>query len=223
MKSTARVLLLALADLLAACGGGSTVAAPPTLGPRASDTPVAASTQLISPTAIAAPSATSLPTAGIPPTAMISSATSQAAAANLLISYHKSGGIAGINETLSVYADGTIELRDKRGTTSTQASPNDIQALQKLLVSPEFAALQAPMRPPGADQFIYELTVAGRAQPIVTVDGVDNPPVAARGDQRAGAAEEAGQIALGSDRRGQLAERPISPTNNLFLARPRLT
>src|SRR3954471_10332823 len=152
MQSTARILLLALAYVLVACGVGSTVAAPPTLGASASATPAAAPTQLLSSTAIAAPSATLLPTAAIPPTVTISIATSQAGAANLLISYHKSGGSAGVNETLSVYADGTVELRDKRGTTSTnKADPGAIQALQKLLASPEFAALQLPMRPPGAD------------------------------------------------------------------------
>ena len=34
-----------------------------------------------------------------------------------------------------------------------------------------------PRHPPAADQFIYELTVAGRSQPIVTTDGVENPQV----------------------------------------------
>jgi hypothetical protein len=167
MQSTARVLLLALAYLLAACGSAGTVAAPPTLGPIALDTPVARPTQPAHPTSAAA-----APTNSIPPTA-----TSQAGAANLLISYHKSGGFAGVDETLTVYDDGRIELRDKRGSTSSQAAPSDIQALQKLLTSPEFTALQLPVWPPGADQFVYELTVPGRAQPIVTVDGADNPPV----------------------------------------------
>jgi hypothetical protein len=166
MQSTARVLLLALAYLLAACGGGSTGSAPPTLAPIANDTPQVAPTQPASPTVAAAPSA------DIPPVA-----ATQAGTANLLISYHKSGGIAGVNETLTVYADGAIELRDKRGAISTQADPSDIEALHKLLVSPEFATLQSPMQPPGADQFIYELTVSGRAKSIVTVDGADNPAV----------------------------------------------
>jgi hypothetical protein len=58
-----------------------------------------------------------------------------------------------------------------------QADPSEIQALHKLLVSPEFAGLQLPVQSPGADQFIYELTVPGRAKPIVTMDGADNPPV----------------------------------------------
>lgn len=179
IRSTARVLLLALAYLLAACGSAGTVAAPPTLGAVARATPMPAPTQPAPPTATAAAPTVSIPpTVAIPPTAMISStAISQASAANLLISYHKSGGIAGVSETLTVYADGTIERRDKRGNSTSKADPSDIQALQKLLDSPEFAALQVPRQSPVADQFIYELTVAGRAKPIVTADGVDNPPV----------------------------------------------
>ncbi len=176
MQSTACVLL-ALAYLLAACGSGGTVA-PPTLGPIASDPPPAAPTQPAPPTAaVAAPTATLPPTAAIPSTAAIPIATTQAGAANLLISYNKSGGIAGVNETIDVYADGTIELRDERSSSTTKADPSDIQALQKVLASPEFAALQVSKWPPVADQFVYELTVAGRAQPIVTADGADNPPV----------------------------------------------
>jgi hypothetical protein len=97
--------------------------------------------------------------------------------AAFLISYHKSGGIAGVDEPLTVYADGTIELLTKDAAITVQADPSAIQALQKLLADPEFAALQVPMQPPGADQFIYELTVPGRRKPIVVADGADNPPV----------------------------------------------
>jgi len=179
MQSTARGLLLALAYLLAACGSGGVGAAPPTLGPVASATPVAAPTQSAPPTAAAA-----APTASIPPTAIPTPTTSitptttnQPDAANLLISYHKTGGLAGVNEMLTVYTDGTIELRNRKGTINTQAAPSDIQALQKLLASPEFATLHVPGWPPGADQFFYELTVAGRVQPIVTTDSAENPPV----------------------------------------------
>jgi hypothetical protein len=165
----ARIMLLALAYVLAACGAGGSVAAPPTPQPLASDTPLVAPTQPPVPTAAA--SAAPLPTsAGV-------SATSQASAANILVSYHKTGGIAGVDETTNVYADGTIELRDRRGVSSAKAEPSAIEALQKLLDSPEFAALQLPRQPPAADQFIYELTVSGRRQPIVATDGADTPQV----------------------------------------------
>ncbi|SRR6266508_957491 len=163
---TTRGLLLALAYLLAACDRGATGSVPPTLGPIVRDTPIAVPTQPALPTAATAESAETPPIA-----------TTQAGAATLLISYHKSGGIAGVNETLTVYANGTVEIRDKSGTISTRADPSDIQALDQLLDSPAFAALQLPLQPPAPDQFIYELTVPDRAKPIVTVDGADNPPV----------------------------------------------
>ena len=76
-----------------------------------------------------------------------------------------------------MFADGTIELRSRGDTITAQANPSAIEALQKQLASPEFAALQLPMQQPAPDQFIYELTVPGRAKPIITIDGADNPPV----------------------------------------------
>jgi hypothetical protein len=172
MHPTTRVLLLALAYLLAACGGGSTGSVPPTISPIARDTPIVAPTQLSQPTATVA--ATS---PAIPPTAILPTATTQAAADAILISYHKSGGFAGVDETLTVYADGTTELLTQGNTITAHADPSAIAALQKLLDSPEFAALQVPMQPPGADQFSYELTLPGQAKPITVTDGADNPPV----------------------------------------------
>jgi hypothetical protein len=167
IQSAARVLLLALAYLLAACGGGTTGTASPTRGPIVRGTPVAVSTEPAPPTAaVAAPSAETAPIS-----------TTQVGVANLLISYHKSGGIAGVDETLTVYADGTIELRRKSGTITAQANPADVESLQALLLSPEFATLQLPVQPAAPDQFAYELTVPGRTKPIVAVDSADNPAV----------------------------------------------
>jgi hypothetical protein len=179
-------LLLALLWLLAACGTTTTGSIPPTPTPAVPATVAAAPTQPIQATAaapttgvstqpaqatIAAPT-TSAPTADTP-----TAATSQAAAATILISYHKSGGIAGINETFTIYTDGTTELRDKGGTARTQADPNAIAALQKLLASPELAALQMPVQPPVPDQFVYELTLPSQRKPLVVTDTADNPPI----------------------------------------------
>jgi hypothetical protein len=167
-QSIAQVaLLLALAFLPAACGGGSPGGGQPTLGTLVRDTPAPAPAQPELPSA--APAAPSVEIS--PP------ATTPTSAANVLIVYHKSGGIAGINETLTVYADGKLEQHSKIGDASAQADPADIQALQQLLASPEFAALELPQAPIMPDQFVYELTAPGRAQPIVTADGADKPPV----------------------------------------------
>jgi hypothetical protein len=162
-----RVPLLVLVMLLAACGGGPTGASQPTLGPSVRDTPGPAPTQPVLPT-----SAPARPTA-----ALSTQEPTQGGASDILIAYHKSGGIAGIDETLTVYADGAIELQTRGGATRAQAAPADIQALQTLLASPEFAALELGPPPIAPDQFVYELSVPGRRRPIVTADGADNPPV----------------------------------------------
>lgn len=187
IRSTTGLFAFAVAFLLAACGGAPTGAAPPTLVPLARDTPAAAPTQppqpsaapspAAAPTAAPAPTATSAPTAAAAPSAAPQPATAQAGPANILISYHKSGGIAGVDETLTVYADGALEVRNKNRAVRSQAAPGDIQALQKLLGSSEFAALQLPMQPPVPDQFVYELTIPGRGKPIVAPEGANNPPV----------------------------------------------
>jgi hypothetical protein len=160
-QSVSRVLLLALALLLAGCGG-ATSAGQPTPGALARDTPVPAPTQ-------PAPTA---PTAAVP-----TREPTQAGASSILIAYHKSGGIAGVDETLTVYDDGALELQTRGGATRGQADPAAIQELHELLGSPEFAALQLGPPPIAPDQFVYELRVPGRRQPIVTADGADNPPV----------------------------------------------
>jgi hypothetical protein len=186
IQSTAHALLLVLAYLLAACGVGTTGSAPPTLGPITSDTPIVAPTPPntppppVQPTAAAsAPTqpAQSTAAASAPSPTIQPAATSQVAADTVLISYHKSGGIAGVDETLTVYVDGTVELLTRDVASTMQADPIAIQALQKLLDSPEFAALQVPALPLGADYFIYELTLPGRKKPIIVADGVGTPPV----------------------------------------------
>ncbi|HEU5101378.1 MAG TPA: hypothetical protein VFU22_20285 [Roseiflexaceae bacterium] len=170
LQSLARALLVVLVFLPAACGGSTPSAAGPTAGPLVRDTPAPAPTQSAPPTS---PTDTPAPATAPPaPTA-----ANSAGPANLLISYNKSGGIAGVDETLTVYADGSIVLQDRAGEARAQAAASDIHALQTLLASPEFAALSPTRLPAAADQFVYELTVPGRAQPIVAADGADNPPV----------------------------------------------
>jgi hypothetical protein len=93
--------------------------------------------------------------------------------------YHKSGGIMGLDETLTVRADGTLMLQSRGGNTKTaQVQPSELDKLRELLASPEFAQLQAEYRAMGADLFTYDITVpSGRPGHVVTMDGVENPPV----------------------------------------------
>ncbi len=153
------LVVLALLLSLAACGGGAPATAP-TAAPA---TPQATA----APTAVSTPGATAAPTAAPLP------------ATGTLVVYHKSGGIMGINDTLTVAADGTLTLTSRKGGPSTtKVDQAALHRLVELLGSAEFAALPPRAEVPGADQFVYEISVAGRAQPtVLTMDGVQNPAV----------------------------------------------
>ena len=123
------------------------------------------------------PGSTSMPQ---PPTPVLSTGPTAAAAPNgVLIIYHKSGGIAGIDETMTVYEDGTIELTSRGGAPRrAKASPEEIDRLRQVLGSDDFARLEPSYPSVGADLITYTLIVpAGSGQrTIVTMDGAQRPP-----------------------------------------------
>jgi len=170
-----RLLTIAAIVLgLAACGGtpgGAT--GPTTTQPTAVGTPPTAPPEPTkAPRPAAEPTATKLaqPTSAPQPTSVGDSA---------LVIYHKSGGIMGLDETLTVHADGTLVLESRDGSTKTaQVQPKQLDKLRELIASPEFAQLQAQYRAMGADLFTYDITVpGGRPGHVVTMDGAENPSV----------------------------------------------
>jgi hypothetical protein len=184
--------LILSATLLVACGAASTGSAAPT-SPPAAPTQPAASTQ--PPEATAGPAAPSQPPIA-PPTAAPEPTTPPAAATppqpgkgdavpptgdlkGVLVIFKRSGGIAGVNETLTVYDDGRITVAGRRGESTAQVAPAELSELRRLLASPEFAALDARYPAVGADLFIYSITIptGGKPQTIVTMDGAKNPPI----------------------------------------------
>jgi len=155
---------------LAACGGG----APGAMQPSAPQ-PTAGSTRPTAPpepvpSAVEGPTAQPEPTGAPQPTSAGESA---------IVIYHKSGGIMGLDETLTIHADGTLELQSRGGSTKTaRIQPGQLDKLRELIASPEFAQLQAQYQAAGADLFTYDITVpGGRPGHVVTMDGVENPPV----------------------------------------------
>jgi hypothetical protein len=98
----------------------------------------------------------------------------------VLVIYRKSGGIAGIVETLTVRADGTLLLEARAGSQDqAQANPADLAQLQQLLASDAFARLQARYQAPGADLFTYDLILPSDRgkRMITTMDNADHPQV----------------------------------------------
>jgi hypothetical protein len=159
--------------LLAACGAspsGGTTDAQPTLPASSQFTPAAAPD---------AAEATQAPAPAQTPQPEPAEPTGQALGQAAVISLQKTGGIAGINETMMVYADGKVTVTGRGGAKEAQLATAELSPLQQLLSSPEFASVEGNYRAVGADLFTYRLTVAeGDTQrTIVTMDGAQHPAV----------------------------------------------
>lgn len=159
MRYIARIAVLAGALLLAACGG-----APGTGAPSASQ---------------ATPAPTSQPTPAAEPTARPTPVGVIIPASGTLLVYHKSGGIMGMDDTLTVRLDGALTLQTRQPQAkSAQIDPAELQPLLALLASPDLALLQPRYEAMGADLFTYEIRLGEQAQPlVVTMDGADAPAI----------------------------------------------
>jgi hypothetical protein len=163
--------MLVVALLLAACGAAATG------GGVAAPTQGAVTAAPAQPTQAPAPTQAAEPTAPAKPGQADQQSTPPKD--GVLVIFQKTGGIAGIDETMTVYADGRIELTNRKGVMKTaQVTSADLSKLQQALADPEFAKLKSRYMANGADMFIYTLTMPGAAkQTIITMDGAQNPPV----------------------------------------------
>jgi hypothetical protein len=175
------LLIVLSATLLAACGGS-----PAPTGSSAPTSP-AAPTQPVAPTqppeATAAPEATAVPEAtAAPATAAPTKGDTQAPNANaegVLVIFKRTGGIAGVNDVLTVYEDGRVTYVGRNAENTAQVAPEELAELRRLLATPEFAALDRRYSALGADLFSYSITTArdGKAQTVITMDGANNPQI----------------------------------------------
>jgi hypothetical protein len=184
MPSMIRFVAIGLMVLLAACGGQPSSGAPQPTQPAASQ-PTQPPEATAAPEATRPPEPTAAPQPAATPTVSVikvtPDATSQTTSglSDVLAILHVTGGIAGVDDMLTVYSDGRIELSDRGGKKAIRVAPGELATLQKLLSSPEFAALDAQYQAAVSDAFIYELKVPGGQQPrtVVTMDGAKSPPV----------------------------------------------
>jgi hypothetical protein len=85
----------------------------------------------------------------------------------------RSGGFAGIDEKLTVYADGTLQLERQGTTQTTTVDPAMVRKLQQTVKSPEWSKLPAKIGQPVPDAFTYAIEAGGKT--VTTYDGVDYP------------------------------------------------
>lgn len=124
--------------------------------------------------------ATALPIPTTPATAVSPIPTALPLAADVLLVYHKSGGIAGLDETLVVHQGGVVELTTRNGgTKSIQADEAMLQPLRRMLEQKDFGALAPLYQAVGADLFVYTITARdanGQAKTVTTMDSAQTPP-----------------------------------------------
>jgi hypothetical protein len=189
MPSILRFAAIGLIVLLTACGGQPTTSSVPQPTQPAAPTQPPEPTAAPRPTSPPEPTAAPRPTSPPEPTAtpevqvvkVTPKATSQVISSqgDVLAMLHVTGGIAGVDDMLTVYADGRIDRSDRGDKKGAQVATSELATLQKLLASPEFAALDAQYQAAVSDAFIYELTVpvGSQQRTIVTMDGAESPEV----------------------------------------------
>lgn len=98
---------------------------------------------------------------------------------DVLAIYHKSGGIAGIDETLIVYQGGVLELTTRGGAPkSLKMDGPMLQPLRRILEQKDFGELAPLYQAAGADLFSYTITARdanGNVKTVTTMDGAKPP------------------------------------------------
>jgi hypothetical protein len=94
-----------------------------------------------------------------------------------LVSYTRTGGVGGVDETLRIEPDGTATLRigePQNVSNSFELSANELERVQSLLDAADLDAMPADPQPTGcADCFVYTVEYGGHT---ITYDDASPPP-----------------------------------------------
>lgn len=98
--------------------------------------------------------------------------------APVLITYTRSGGIAGAHETLTVYEDGHLHFHSRgRDPLTHRIDQARIRHVESLIEAPEFFELEGPYGARGQDLITY--TIAAQtsrgSRTVVAMDAADQP------------------------------------------------
>jgi hypothetical protein len=100
---------------------------------------------------------------------------------DVLVVYEKSGGFAGLTETLVVHQGGLVELESRFGEPMRITVEHAvIQPIRRTLEQREFAELDSDYPAQGADLIAHTITardINGNVKTVTAVDGAEYPPV----------------------------------------------
>ena len=123
--------------------------------------------------AACAPATQSPATPTLPATPVISADT-------VLIRYHRSGGIAGVDETWLIYASGRVEHTGRGSGHPLQLDTSQLASLTAAAQSPDMAALKESYVPADTccDRFLHEITLTlnGQTKTVRTLDAAPDEP-----------------------------------------------
>lgn len=92
-----------------------------------------------------------------------------------LVTYSRSGGLVGVDDTLIVMTDGSMRLTRKGEPPRTGAVPAEtLDQLRNLLTGQDFQALASSYSSHGADQMTYTIAVPSVGT-VRTMDGAEHP------------------------------------------------
>lgn len=116
-----------------------------------------------------------------PSTSPLQSPVATPAPTEVIIKFHRSGGITARDETWTVYGDGKVEYVGNGTGQDGRLAPDRIAALIEAARAAGFATMQDSYVPADTccDRFYYELTITldGRPKTVRTLDAApDQPP-----------------------------------------------
>lgn len=96
-------------------------------------------------------------------------------APDIVVDYKRTGGIAGFQDRMVVFEDGTVSYARKDNAGTFKIPAGTLQGIRDLLENADFPALapQYPAQSPGADYFFYSITYKGKT---VTTETGGVPP-----------------------------------------------
>ena len=100
-----------------------------------------------------------------------------AAASDVVAVWSRSGGIAGSDDRMIVYADGRIQVEGSGATSTVQGDAAAVEALRQRVTGSEWQSLDESYGEQFPDAFAYTIEAGGKT--VRTYDGAEMPAVLA--------------------------------------------
>ena len=127
-----------------------------------------------------APTTMPAPNATRGPSPLASPLEEQAASAEISVSYHRSGGFSGADDTWTIAADGAVSHQGQTPRTPEQLTTAQMAELAAAIRAADFMSLEDSYMPQETccDRYLYEITVTigGHSKTVRTIDASPTAP-----------------------------------------------